>query len=119
MSDGSISTNVRIISANVSVIDIGGSVTRAADTALTAAYQQANSERTRAILLNFSGLEYMNSSGIGQLVTLLVRAQRNNQILFACGLTPHYQDIFALTRLNEAIHIYPDEAAALEAANAR
>lgn len=119
MSDGSISTNVRIINSHVSAIDIGGSVTRASDAALTTAYQQASSERTRAIILNFSGLEYMNSSGIGLLVTLLVRAQRNNQILYACGLSPHYQDIFGLTRLNEAIHIYPDEATALDAANAR
>jgi anti-sigma B factor antagonist len=119
MSDGSISTNVRVISPNVSVIDLGGSVTRASDAALTAAYQQASGERTRAIVLNFSGLVYMNSSGIGLLVTLLVRAQRNNQSLLACGLTPHYQDIFALTRLNEAIHIYPDETEALAAASAR
>lgn len=119
MSDGAISTAVRHINPHVSVIDVGGSVTRASDQALTAAYHEASSERTRVIVLNFANLEYMNSSGIGLLVTLLVRAQRNNQQLYACGLTPHYQDIFALTRLNEAIHIYPDEAAAIAAANSR
>jgi anti-sigma B factor antagonist len=116
VAEGSITTAVRAIDANVSVIDIGGSVTRAADSALTAAYTEASGARTRAIVLNFSNLEYMNSSGIGLLVTLLVRAQRKNQQILACGLTDHYRDIFRLTRLDEAIHIHTDEEAAINAA---
>ena len=45
----------------------------------------------------------MNSSGIGLLVTLLIRIQRQKQRLVAYGLTDHYIQIFELTRLNEAI----------------
>ena len=41
----------------------------------------------RAIVLNFTGLEYMNSGGIGLLVTLLVRANRHSQRLLAFGLS--------------------------------
>ena len=41
---------------------------------------------TRAVILNFTGLEYMNSGGIGLLVTLLVRANRAKQKLLAFGL---------------------------------
>lgn len=119
MTDQAITTSVRQISPTVSVIDIGGSVTRAADQALTNAYHEASAEKTRAIVLNFSNLEYMNSSGIGLLVTLLVRANRQNQQLYACGLSDHYRDIFSLTRLDEAIHIEPDEAAAIAAAERR
>jgi anti-sigma B factor antagonist len=51
----------------------------------------------------------MNSSGIGLLVTLLIRAQRQNQRLMAYGLDQHYQQIFELTRLNEAIGVFPSE----------
>jgi anti-sigma B factor antagonist len=68
------------------------------------------------VILNFTGLEYMNSSGIGLLVTLLVRANRNRQRLMAYGLTDHYRQIFELTRLDEAIGIHSDEAGALAAA---
>ena len=68
------------------------------------------------ILLNFSGLEYMNSSGIGLLVTLLIRANRQGQKIAAFGLSPHYKDIFELTRLDEAIHIYNDEQTAVAGA---
>jgi len=66
--------------------------------------------------LNFSDLQYMNSSGIGLLVTLLIRVRRQNQRLMAFGLNDHYCQIFELTRLNEAILIYPDEAEAIKAA---
>ena len=71
--------------------------------------------RTDSIILNFSQLEYMNSSGIGLLVTMLIRVQRQKQQLLAYGLSDHYQQIFELTRLSEAITIYPDEAAAVTA----
>ena len=58
----------------------------------------------------------MNSGGIGLLVTLLVRANRQKQKLLAFGLTDHYKQIFELTRLDEAIAIYVDEATAVAAA---
>ena len=65
--------------------------------------------------VNFTGLDYMNSSGIGLLVTLLVRAKRCDQRLGAFGLDEHYRQIFELTRLDEAIKVHVDEAAAMAA----
>ena len=60
-------------------------------------------------MLNFAGLDYMNSGGIGMLVTLLVRANRRSQQLLAFGLSDHYRQIFELTRLDEAISIHDTE----------
>jgi anti-sigma B factor antagonist len=97
------------------VIEIRGDVTAASEDALMDAYTRAAEGPIRAILLDFSGLEYMNSGGIGLLVTLLVRANRAKQRLLACGLNDHYRQIFELTRLDEAISIYDDEAEALAA----
>ena len=70
------------------------------------------------MILDFTDLSYMNSSGIGMLVTVLVRANRAKQKLLAFGLTDHYRQIFTLTRLDEAIGIHADEAAAVAAAGA-
>ena len=64
----------------------------------------------RAIVLGFTGLDYMNSGGIGLLVTLLVRAQRQGQRVLAFGLSDHYRQIFELTRLDEAVGIHDNEA---------
>ena len=99
------------------VIRVRGDVTAASEQPLMAAYVQAG-EKTRVIVLDFSALDYMNSGGIGLLVTLLVRANRQKQKLVATGLNDHYKQIFELTRLDEAIAIHDSEAAALAAARA-
>jgi anti-sigma B factor antagonist len=117
MSTGTASTGVRRI-GNAGILDIKGDITAASEDVLMDAYNDASSEGARTIALNFSGLEYMNSGGIGLLVTLLVRANRQRQRLLAFGLTEHYREIFELTRLDEAISIYPDEQEALAAAGA-
>ena len=85
------------------------------EAALMDAYAKATEQGARTLVLNFAGLEYMNSGGIGLLVTLLIRANRAKQKLRVCGLSEHYRQIFELTRLDDAIGIFPDEAAALQA----
>jgi anti-sigma B factor antagonist len=115
MNKADIVVTVRKPGNGSSIIDIKGEVNAFAESALMDAYTQACHGNTHAIILNFSGLEYMNSSGIGLLVTLLIRVNRQKQQLLAYGLSEHYQQIFELTRLNEAIGIYPSEAAALVA----
>jgi anti-sigma B factor antagonist len=97
------------------IIDIVGELTAFAEDALMEAYNEGCGAGVRSIILNFERLAFMSSSGIGLLVTLLIRAQRQEQRLLACGLNEHYRHIFELTRLNEAIAIYADEAQALAA----
>lgn len=105
-------TTIRAVSDQIRIIDVQGDLTAQSEDALTSAYDEASKIGTKAIILNFEGLDYMNSSGIGLLVTMLIRVQRNKQRLLAYGLTDHYQQIFELTRLNEAIGIFDDEMAA-------
>jgi len=118
MTQDTVAMDVRRPSDAMSVIAIRGDVTAASEDALMDAYTRAADGVTRAVLLDFTQLEYMNSGGIGLLVTVLVRANRAKQRLLACGLNDHYRQIFELTRLDEAISIYGDEAEALAAAGA-
>lgn len=105
---------VRDVGEGVRVIDVDGEITSFSDKEITAAHDEAG-DGARAVILNFEGLEYMNSGGIGLLVTTLIRAQRVGHTLSAYGLTDHYRQIFSLTRLDEAITIYADEESALAA----
>jgi anti-anti-sigma factor len=115
MPQSNITINVRSATDQVGVVDVKGEFTGFAENSLMDAYTQVTSNGVRAIILNFSDLAYMNSSGIGLLVTLLIRANRQGQRLVAYGLNEHYQHIFELTRLNEAIRIFDTEAEALAA----
>ena len=116
MTEGIVTMDVRHPGSGAAVIDIKGEVTASSGPALAEAYDEASTEGTTLIVLNFTGLNYMNSSGIGMLVTILVRANRQHQKLAAYGLTDHYRQIFELTRLDEAISIHQDESQALAAA---
>ncbi|HLZ58586.1 MAG TPA: STAS domain-containing protein [Ktedonosporobacter sp.] len=107
---------VRQVDPKVSIIDIQGDLSAAAENALMDAYSQASTKTTHVIILNCTGLAYMNSSGIGLLVTLLVRMNRQKQHLFCYGLSEHYQHIFTLTRLNDVIKVYNSESEAVAAA---
>jgi len=115
MSKAKVNMVVRRANENASVIDIQGEVNGFAETQLMDAYAKASDGNPKAVILNFSDLGYMNSSGIGLVVTLLIRVQRQQQKLLAYGLSEHYKEIFELTRLNEAIGIYDGESAALAA----
>jgi len=111
-----ITMDVRRFGQTTAVVDIKGEVTAACEPVLMSAYEAAGGSATSRLVLNFAGLEYMNSGGIGMLVTLLVRANRQRQQLAAYGLSDHYREIFELTRLDEAITIYENEESALDGA---
>ncbi len=116
MTEATATFDVRRLGA-ASIVDIRGDVTSASEGVLMSAYDAAG--EARAIVLNFSDLSYMNSGGIGLLVTLLVRANRRSQRLMAYGLSDHYRQIFELTRLDEAVGIHDSEQSALGAAGVR
>lgn len=119
MAQPNITMNVRKAGSDVCVLDIQGEINSAAEPVLMQAYTEACNHDARSIVMNFNNLDYMNSSGIGLLVTLLIRVRRQNQRLLAYGLNEHYRQIFELTRLNEAISIYDSEAEALQAIGAK
>jgi anti-sigma B factor antagonist len=110
MAHGTVHTEVRNLGDSAAVVDISGDVTSASEQALMDAFTTAASNGTSTVVLNFTELEYMNSGGIGMLVTLLVRANRQGQRMLAYGLNDHYRQIFELTRLDEAIAIHNSES---------
>ncbi|HJQ77676.1 MAG TPA: STAS domain-containing protein [Acidimicrobiia bacterium] len=112
MPTANLTMNVREVVEGVRVIDVEGEITSFSDQQIAEAHEEAG-DGASAVILNFEGLEYMNSGGIGLLVTTLIRAQRAGHALRAYGLTDHYRQIFTLTRLDEAISIYEDEASAV------
>ena len=113
MTQADLTMSVRRVSDKASIVEIQGEVTGDAENQLMDTYTEAAAGDVGAIILDFSGMDYMNSSGIGLLVTLLIRANRQGKRLMALGLSEHYKQIFELTRLDEAIRIHDNEADAL------
>ena len=98
------------------VIELSGEVDGAAADVLTRAYQTAvqGSQGIGAnadpgtVVLDFSAVDYINSTGIALIVSVLARARAERRKVVACGLSPHYREIFDITRLSDFIELFPD-----------
>ncbi len=97
----------------VAIVDLQGEIDSFAEDVLNAAYTEAESRDANVILLNFSKVDYINSTGIALIVGLLARARKSKRRLLACGLSDHYVEIFEITRLVDFMNVFPDEASAL------
>lgn len=97
----------------VAIVDLSGEINSFGEAALNAAYVEAERQGNGAILLNFTNVDYINSTGIALIVGLLARARKTHRKLLACGLSEHYIEIFQITRLVDFMSVFPDETSAL------
>src|SRR5436190_8672390 len=94
------------------VIDLHGEVTTFAEEAVAGAYHQASERGARHILLNFGGVDYINSAGIAVIIGILTEARQHDQDLLITGLTPHYGKIFHMMGLTQYAPLFESEEAA-------
>lgn len=112
MQTKTLETNVRHLK-NCAIIDLSGEIDGFAEQALNEAYEEAESQNPASILLNFNKVDYINSTGIALIVSLLSRARKSERKISTFGLSDHYVEIFHITRLADFMGIYPDEVSAL------
>jgi anti-anti-sigma factor len=98
---------------NKAFIDMAGDIDGFAEDAINAAYSDAEAENPQVVMLNFSNIHYINSTGIALIVGLLARARGKHTNLVTYGLSDHYVEIFTITRLSDFMTIASDEASAL------
>ena len=87
------------------VLDLHGEINSLADAALDVAYSEAEQANPPKIVLNFAGVDYINSTGIALIVGLLARARAAHRSIAASGLSEHYREIFTITRLSDFMEI--------------
>ena len=91
------------------VIELTGEVDGGAAGVLNAAYERAVSHGAPGtVVLDFAHVGYINSTGIALIVSVLARARAERRKVVASGLSPHYREIFDITRLSDFIELFPD-----------
>lgn len=108
----SFSINVRS-QPRSAIIELHGEINASAENQLITAYSQAEKDDPEVILLNFTDVTYINSTGIALVVGLLARARAAKRRMVACGLSSHYREIFEITRLVDYMPVFSDEPSAL------
>lgn len=91
-------------------IALTGQLDRTSETALMAAYGQATASDTWQVDIDFTGVDYINSTGIALVVRVLAEARKDGRTVRALGLTEHYRQIFTITRLSDFMTIVDEEA---------
>jgi anti-sigma B factor antagonist len=114
MSEGASSPVDRIRwSDRTAIVDVAGEI----DLNTSNAFQQEllgvlDKSPTR-IVVNLSGVSYMDSSGVASLVKLLSRVRRSSVALRLYGLTDRVRGVFEITRLDSVFDIFGTEEEAL------
>jgi anti-sigma B factor antagonist len=73
------------------------------------AYNELARARVRTLALNFASTDYMNSAGIGLIISLVEDATQAGRNVYAFGLTSHYRKLFNYAGLMERVTLAADE----------
>jgi len=98
--------------ASIAVMRFDGDITSTSKGAVLEAYQAISKTNVKKILLDFSKVEYLNSSGIALVIQMLMEANREGQKVQIFGLSPHFQKVFTMVGLTKYTTLHADEVAA-------
>lgn len=99
---------------DVTVLDMEGKVTIGeGSVALRTTIRRLLEEGKKKILLNLAGVGYIDSSGIGELVSSYTAIGKENGQLKLLSLTQKLKDLLVITKLLTVFDVYDSEAEAL------
>jgi len=98
----------------VSLVDLSGRLTSFEAGALREAISRLLKEGRKNIVLNLSALQYLDSSGIGELARAYVAVVKQGGEMKAIGLSSRVEEILKVTKLYQVFPEFPNEEAALE-----
>src|SRR5262245_50465417 len=101
-------------SGPVSLVDVSGSLTSFEAGALRQAIASLVATKKNEIVLNLGGLEYLDSSGIGELVRNYLTVIKSGGSMKVVGLSSKVEEILKITQLYKVFPEFPDEEAALK-----
>jgi anti-sigma B factor antagonist len=98
----------------VTVLDLSGRITLGEGSVqLREAVRDLISKGARNILLNMSDVNYIDSSGLGELVSAFTTAKNQGASVKLLGLTKKVKDVLQLTKLYTVFDVYEDEASGI------
>jgi len=98
----------------ITVIRFTGDITSTSHAAVTGTYESLPAT-AKKILLDFSKVEYLNSSGIALVIQMMIAASKKGQKIVTFGLTPHFIKVFTMVGITKYTSLHPDEKTACAA----
>jgi len=97
----------------VTVLRFEGDISSASKDAVIGSYQGLSKATVKFVMLDFTKVEYINSSGIALVIQVLMEAANAGQKVLAFGLSPHFQKVFTMVGITKYAGLFPDQTSAL------
>jgi anti-anti-sigma factor len=97
------------------VLRFEGDIDSTSKDAVLGAYQALPKATAKLILLDFTKVDYINSSGIALVIQMLIEASNSGQKVCAFGLSTHFTKVFTMVGITKYAQLFPDQAAAIAA----
>ena len=101
-------------SGSVSLVDVSGRLTSFETGALRDSISRLLKQGHKDIILNLTDLQYLDSSGIGELARVYVSVVKQNGQMKVIGLSSKIEEVLKITHLYQVFPEFPDEEAALQ-----
>ena len=99
----------------VTVLRYEGDIASTSKDAVLGTYQSLSKQTAKLVLLDFTKVDYINSSGIALVIQMLIEASNSGQKVFAFGLSPHFTKVFTMVGITKYAGLFGTEAAAMAA----
>jgi anti-anti-sigma factor len=99
----------------VAVLRFSGDISSTSKEAVLGTYEALPRETTKLILLDFTKVDYINSSGIALVIQLLIQAAHSGQTVCAFGLSAHFTKVFTMVGITKYARLFPSQDEALAA----
>jgi anti-anti-sigma factor len=99
----------------ITVLRFEGDIASTSKDAVLGAYQALPKATVKTVLLDFSKVDYINSSGIALVIQMLIEAANSGQKVFAFGLSAHFTKVFTMVGITKYAGLFPTQADALAA----
>lgn len=100
---------------SITALRFTGDISSASKDVVLGTYEQLDKASHKNILLDFKGVEYLNSSGIALVIQILMEANKAFQKIAICGLSPHFTKVFTMVGITRYATLHADEAGAVSA----
>jgi anti-sigma B factor antagonist len=111
----SVNFNVSVRQADgVSLVDVSGRLTSFETKAFRQMIYSLVKDGHTNIVLNLTDLEYLDSSGVGELARNYMSVVKKGGAMKVVGLAPKVEEILKITQLYQVFPEFPDEASALQ-----
>jgi len=99
----------------VTVLRYEGDIASTSKDAVLGTYQGLAKATNKIVLLDFTKVDYINSSGIALVIQMLIEASNSGQKVYAFGLSPHFTKVFTMVGITKYAGLFPSQTEALAA----